>query len=269
MKGTSVRISSDVPVALASTVADREGHLYEKFLSLSPLVSDRFSGVAIVATETTAPSLLKLFDDLDVPVIRRSGDGDPIGRHRREAVGLALDSFAGAQHIMYCDLDHLLRWIENDPGELAGVLRRAGTVECLVIGRGPKSWEALPRRLAETEAIVNEIYGLITGRRWDLMMAARLLSRGAAEIIRQHSKVDTVGNDVDWPLLCESRGLSLDHVEAEGLTYKTDADYARDLEDKLDGDPRAWSERMRYSWHMVEAMAPYICDAAPVRPPRG
>lgn len=245
-------------MALASTVADREGHLYGKLLSLSSPVLERFCGVAIVATETTAAALVQLFADLEVPVIRRSGDGDPIGRHRREAIGLALDSFTGAQHIMYCDLDHLLRWIENDPNELDTVLQRAGSVECLVIGRGPKSWEALPRRLAETEAIVNEIYGLMTVRRWDLMMAARLLSRGAAEMIRRHSNVDTVGNDVEWPLLCEARGLSLEYVEAEGLTYKTDGDYARDLEDTLDGDPRAWAERMRYAWQMVEALAPYL-----------
>jgi hypothetical protein len=159
---------------------------------------------------------------------------------------------------MYCDFDHLLRWIERDSGELDDVLRRAGSVDCLVIGRGRKSWDALPRRLADTEAIVNEIYALITGRRWDLMMAARLLSRGAAEIIRHHSNVDTIGNDVDWPLLCEARGLSLDHVEAEGLIYRTNGDYAGNLKDSLDGDPRAWSERMQYAWHMVEAMAPYI-----------
>lgn len=75
-----------------------------------------------------------------------------------------------------------------------------------MIGRGPKSLAALPERLASTEAMVNHIFRLTTGRSWDVMMAARSFSRRAAQAVVEGSTVDTIGNDVAWPLLCRAQG---------------------------------------------------------------
>ena len=63
------------------------------------------------------------------------------------------------------------------------------------------------------------------------MMAARGLSRRAAEAIVEGCDVDTVGNDCAWPLFCQSRGFVLDYPEADELAYQTSADYAADAED--------------------------------------
>ncbi len=117
---------------------------------------------------------------------------------------------------------------------------------------------ALPRRLAATEGIVNEIFRLVSGRSWDVMMAARGLSRRAAETIVEDCDVDTIGNDCAWPLFCQSRGFVLDYLEADGLTYRTNADYAADAEDRRDQDPMAWATRVGLAAQHVEAMLPYM-----------
>ena len=181
----------------------------------------------------------------------------PLVGDRREAVALALQN-AEHGHIFYADLDHVLRWIENKADEFDEVLGAIIGWDCTVIGRGPQSKADLPRRLAGTEAIVNEIFGLITGHSWDLMMAARGFSHWAAETIVEGCTVDTIGNDVAWPLLCLQHGFSLGYVEADGLTYRTNTDYAHYIEDIRDQDPRAWVERVQLAWQQVEAMVPYL-----------
>jgi hypothetical protein len=98
----------------------------------------------------------------------------------------------------------------------------------------------------------------MTGRPWDVMKTARSLARQGAEAIVDGCTVDSIGNDVAWPLFCEARELSVGYVEAEGLTYRTNADYASDLVDTRDGDPRAWAERVLLAAQHIEAMLPYM-----------
>jgi hypothetical protein len=156
------------------------------------------------------------------------------------------------------DFDHVLRWIENDAPELDRLLEATAEYDCAVIGRGPRSLAAVPERLASTEAIVNHVCRLMTGRSWDVMMAAQSFSRRAAEAIVADCTVDTVGNDVAWPLFCETLGLSIGYVQAEGLTYRTNVDYASDLVDARDGDPRAWAARVLLAAQQIDAMLPYM-----------
>jgi hypothetical protein len=59
------------------------------------------------------------------------------------------------------------------------------------------------------KAVVNHIFALMTGQRWDLMMAARGVSSAAARLIVSSGTVNTVGNDAEWPLLCMKRNMSL------------------------------------------------------------
>lgn len=158
------------------------------------------------------------------------------------------------------DLDHLLRWVETDAGELDDVLDAIPDADCTVIGRGPAAWAALPQRLAQTEAIVNHTFMLITGHRWDLMMAARGLSRRAAQLIVDTCTVDTAGNDVSWPLLCERASLSMAYLEVNGLTYRTDRDWAEDRPDRSDDDPVAWAMRVRLASQCMDAMMPYMSE---------
>ncbi|WP_163098079.1 hypothetical protein GL267_012595 [Acidithiobacillus ferrianus] len=244
----------------ATTVADRDGALFPKLEMFMPEITRRFPVIGCIATHSTDRRVLCLLESAGVRLATIRADPDAIGRHRREAVALALRG-AEQDHIFYADLDHVLRWVENQADEFNTVLDAVIGQDCVVIGRGPQSKAALPRRLAMTEAIVNEIFGLITGHSWDLMMAARGLSHRAAVSIVNGCIVDTVGNDVAWPLFCRQRGFSLGYLEADGLTYRTNTDYAHDIADARDQDPHAWMMRMHLACQHIEAMRPYLAIA--------
>jgi hypothetical protein len=116
--------------------------------------------------------------------------------------------------------------------------------DVLVIDRSPRAFAAGPERLRATESVVNRIYEIATGRRWDLMFAVRRLSRRAAEIIVQSSRVDTIANDVEWPMLAEARGLSLGYAQADGLFYRTIEDFGS-AADARDGGAMEWVRRLQ------------------------
>ena len=241
----------------ATSIADSQGDLINKLEKLLPLVLYRFEGIAVLATTNTDDRILKILQDAQAFIDRAESDIDSIGLHRRQSVKLAMENSRNG-HILYADVDHILRWVEHDPRELEQVLERIKGSDCTVIGRGPNSFGALPKRLKETETIVNHIFSLVTGQRWDLMMAVRGLSRVAAELIVNESEVNTIGNDVDWPLLCRKNGLILDYIEAEGLKYQTEFDYANDLNDSQDQSPEAWALRMKLAYQHVVAMGRYM-----------
>jgi hypothetical protein len=246
-----------VTLYLATAVCDRPGYLLGKLTELWPSVLQRFAGVGALVTTDTHSDVQRLIAAAGASVVMAESDADAIGRHRRLALQTALEN-GGGDHFLYIDPDHLLRWLEHAPDEFDRVIAGIAEADCTVIGRAASSFAALPERLARTESIVNHIYGLITGDRWDLMMAARGLSHRAARLIVGRSRVDTIGNDVEWPLLCRSRQLALRYVDAEGLTYRTNRDYAMDRGDSLDDDPLAWVLRVRVANQHIDAMRPYI-----------
>ena len=170
-------------------------------------------------------------------------------------VGLARALEAPA--IFYCDLDHLMRWIEADPAELRLTLAAAPEADLLVVGRGAPSFAAEPRRLRETEAAVNHIYALMTGRHWDLMFAVRRLSRRAVEEVVQASRLDTLANDVEWPLLVERAGLTLAYAEANGLYYRTMDEYGAPA-DTHDGEPLECIRRLEFAAGHAAAFRPFL-----------
>ncbi|MBT4498142.1 MAG: hypothetical protein HOC74_10495 [Gemmatimonadetes bacterium] len=241
----------------STSLDDAEGFLVSKLQDLMPLLTARFRGIAAVITDETDQRALDTFREAGALIDRVKADLDSIGSHRRRSIELALE-VGGEGHVFRADLDHLLRWIEQDPAELDATLNLIQQADCTVIGRGPGSSAALPERLKATETIVNHVFGLITSYQWDVMMGVRGLSRAAAALIAEESGVDTVGNDVEWPLLCRSRDLSLNYIEAEGLTYKTDEDYALNRDDRLDEVPREWAFRVLIANQQIDAMRSYM-----------
>jgi hypothetical protein len=252
--------TSSVARALAATIGDREGALAPKIEAWLPELAKRFS-VFVQATTVTSEHDIAALLNGGAAVLTAEPNFDLIGRHRRQALRQACTS--DAERVVYMDIDHALRWIENDPDEFDRVIENADGWDCTVIGRGTAAWHALPDRLARTESVVNHVYELATGRPWDLLMAARSFSRRAAEAIVADCNVDSIGNDVAWPLFCERAGLSIGYVEADGLTYRTNEAYARDLQDRLDHDPMSWARRIQIAWIQVAAMEPYLRDYQP------
>ncbi|MEQ7125294.1 hypothetical protein ABN034_12305 [Actinopolymorpha sp. B11F2] len=160
--------------------------------------------------------------------------------HRREAVRLA--STLDPSVVLYSDLDNALRWIEADRIEVERHLEEL-PADFVVIGRTDRAMNACPRRLRDTEAIVNHIYQLATGRTWDLMFAVRAMSPEAASVVVEHGSEDTIANDVEWPLIVEQGGLGVAYRDADGLSYRIRQDFDADADDH-DDDPIQWVARV-------------------------
>jgi hypothetical protein len=224
--------------ALAATVHDPHGHFLEGLRRLAEPLREVFHGIGVLATSTAVVAFLE--NDLGAAVGRAQPAAERIGTHRREAVRLATTFEPSV--VLHADLDHALRWIEADAAELRQHLAEL-PADFVVIGRTERAMNACPRRLRDTEAIVNHIYRLATGRNWDLMFATRVMSRKAAAVIVEHGTEDSIANDVEWPFVAERMGLSVAYREAHGLSYRITADFDTDA-DHHDDDPRAWIARV-------------------------
>lgn len=227
--------------ALAATVHDPHGHFLDGLRRLADPLRDVFHGIGVLATSATSNAVVSFLEsDLGAAVGRARPAAEHIGTHRREAVRLATTFEPSV--VLHADLDHALRWIEADPGELRQHLAEL-PADFVVIGRTEQAMNACPRRLRDTEAIVNHIYRLATGRDWDLMFATRAMSRKAAEVIVEHGAEDTIANDVEWPFVAERMGLSVAYREAQGLSYRITADFDTDA-DRHDDEPLEWVARV-------------------------
>jgi hypothetical protein len=242
--------------ALAATVHDPQARLLPALERLAPLLRDIFAGFALNISDATPNAVAMQTEALlgARTMVHRQGEAG-IGRARREAVKLALA--CDAPLILYSDFDHLLRWAETNESELRATLAAQPDVDVLVVGRSERAFAAEPARLRETERLVNRIYGLVSGHEWDLMFAVRRLSRRAAGEIVRAGAVDTVANDVEWPLLAERAGLSLGYTEADGLVYRTMEDFGADA-DRRDGDALEWIRRIEFAALHVAAMRPFL-----------
>jgi hypothetical protein len=241
---------------LSVTVHDRAARMLPGIERNLAGLGEVFSGVAASGTE---PTDQRIFETLaaGLPLVYRQHPPGPdrIGWARRESLELALE--AGAETVLYSDLDHILRWIEADRAELEACLGAQPEVGVLVVGRTAAAFAGCPARLRETEKLVNHHYLLMTGRDWDLMFALRRFSAPAAAAIVAHCQEDTIANDVVWPLLAERLDVSLGYFAAEGLSYLTTADFDQDA-DRRDADPRGWIQRLEIAAGHARAMAEFL-----------
>ncbi len=243
-------------VTLAATVHDVDGRLASAITRAAPLLRELFAGMALNISDATSPAVLDAArGGLDAKVIVHPQGEAGIGRARRDAVRLALDFAAPA--ILYSDFDHLLRWAERDADEVRATLTAQPDADVLVVGRSARAFAAEPKRLQDTERLVNHVYALLSGRAWDLMFAVRRLSRPAAEAIVRRSRIDTLANDVEWPLLAERAGLTLAYAEADGLFYRTMEDFGASA-DGGDGDALQWIRRIEFAAQHVAVMRDFL-----------
>jgi hypothetical protein len=242
--------------ALAVALHDPEGRTVGAIDRLGDGLCESFPYVAVNATTDTHPSLLEaLASRLGAQVITHASDEQRIGHARRKAVELALG--LGGDQILYSDYDHILRWFEARPDEVRAALAEP-TPDLLVVGRSPAALAASPRRLRDTEVVINHIYSLMRpGREWDLMFAVRRLTLQAAGVVVASCREPTVANDVTWPLLVERSGLTVGYFAAEGLSYRTIHDFDRGP-DGHDSDPHEWIRRVEIAAAHAAAMRPFI-----------
>lgn len=240
-------------VALAATVHDPEGRLAAPTLALADRLRRIFPLLAFNVSDATRPEVVDALVPLGGRIMNHAAGEAIIGRARRDAVALA-----GAEApVLYTDFDHLLRWIEGDPDDLQRVLTFRPELDFLVVGRGPRAFAAEPRRLRESETLVNHTHALLTGDHWDLMFAIRRMSPRATSLILAESRLDTLANDVEWPLIARRAGLTLGYVQSDALFYRTIEEFGAE-QDGGDADPLQWIRRLEFAAQHAAAMRPFL-----------
>lgn len=240
----------------ATILHDPEARLAGPVAAAAPALRRLFSGFAVSLTEATDPRMAAALTEALGARIAWHPTGEAIiGRARRSAVGLALA--CGTERVLYSDLDHILRWLDTHPAEMADVVAAQPEAQLLIIGRTERAMAAIPERLRDTEMPVNRAYELMTGRRADLLFAVRRMDRDAASDIVAHSRIDSIANDVEWPLLAERLGHRVGYAEAHGLYYRTIDEYGA-AADSYDLDPLQWIRRIEMAGEMAKAMRPYL-----------
>jgi len=241
-------------VAFASAVHDPVGRLVPAVERLAEPLKTLFSDFAFNVSDRTVPAFAEVAQDLlGAQIVTHPANETTIGKVRREAVSLALPH----ETILYSDPDHLLRWIEQDATGLRAVLTGHPDADFVVIGRSAKAMAEAPARLRETERIVNHVHRMMTSNDWDLLFAVRRMSRRTAELIVTESQVDTLANDVEWPLLARQAGLTLGYAESDALIYRTVEEFG-DAADTGDGSPLQWIRRLEFAGQMAGAMRRFL-----------
>jgi hypothetical protein len=243
-------------IILAATHHDPDGRMLAQTARVLPALARHFTAVAVFLTAQTVEETDDLLAGLGVTVERGYatmpvGHGH-LGLWRRAALASAVAIWPDAEGYLFCDLDRALHWAEHHPAELGPALAAARGYDCTVYGRTARAFASHPRAQRETEAIANHGFALASGLAWDVMTAARGLSRAAAELIVSRCTDDTVGSDCSWPLLCRQAGLTLGYLETEGMEFETLDRYEEELAPlggreawlaRFDADPHQWLAR--------------------------
>jgi len=239
-------------IVLTATVHDPVGRLAAATHRLAGPLRRIFPDIALNISDATTPEVVAALETLGATIMIHAAGESVIGKARRDAVGMA-----GGRPALYADFDHMLRWVEFDPDDLGRVLATLPEADMLVVGRSPGALAREPQRLQQSERLVNHIHGLLTGESWDLMFAIRRLSPAAAKLIVESSKVDTLANDVEWPLLVRAAELSLGYAESDALFYRTIEEFG-DAADGGDQEPLQWIRRLEFAAQHASAMRPFL-----------
>jgi hypothetical protein len=245
-------------VSLATTVHDPVGRLAEAIGRLAQPLRETFPIMAFNISDATRPEVHQALLPLGGRIIVHAASEANIGKARRDAVALA----GAEQPALYSDFDHLLRWIEWGAADLKRVLAGGPELDCLVVGRSSEAWAKEPQRLRETEALVNRIHAMVTGDHWDLMFAVRRLSPKAIRLVLAESRVDSLANDVEWPLLVRRAGLKLGYVQSDALFYRTVEEFGEN-QDTGDSDPLQWIRRLEFAAQHAGAMRSFLPPTIP------
>jgi hypothetical protein len=256
---------------LAATHHDPDGRLVDQTRRVLPALAGIFDDAVVFLTAQTLPEGETAAAEAGAAVVR-GGAELPVGHlhlglWRRSALGAAVARQPEAAQYLFCDLDRVLHWAECFPDELRAAIGFAAGHDCTVFGRTPRAFATHPRAQRDTEALANHGFALAARLPWDMMTAARGLSRAAARLIVDTCRDDTVGSDCSWPLICRRAGLRLGYMETEGMEFETLDRFADEVAalggpqawlDRFDADPRQWAVRLELARAEVESAIAYV-----------
>jgi hypothetical protein len=257
-------------IVLAATHHDPDGRIIDQTARVMPALHRLFEGVAVFLTPQTISEAERILTGGGATT-RRGDAVMPVGHQhlglwRRAALATAIERFPDASLYLFCDLDRALHWGEQFPEELPTAIEVAQAYDCLVFGRTARAFGTHPRAQRDTEGIANHAFALASGLPWDMMAAARGLSRRAAELIVEGCHDDTVGSDCSWPLFCRGAGLKLGYLETEGLEFETLDRCGHEIAalggpqawiERFDADPQQWAARLALAHAEVASAIAY------------
>ncbi|MCC7206752.1 MAG: hypothetical protein IT323_05570 [Anaerolineae bacterium] len=254
---------------LVATFHDPDGRLYAQITRSLPFLRQAFAGIAVRATDAADARAVEMLRANAVRV--RIGDtgesvaGAKIGRARREALALAVDS--GAEMALYSDFDRALHWAEFFPEEMLRAAAFLANHDFTIFGRTPRAFATHPRIQVDTEAIINRVFTTVSGQPWDITAGARGVRLRAAKSILAGCDDEFISTDATWPLhLMAQGGFSFGYLETEGMEFETADRYPDQVAAaggetqwiaQLDADPRLWLGRLDAARVEVAAMLPY------------
>jgi hypothetical protein len=251
-------------VTLVSTLHDSVGWSIVPIKEQAKLLVGLYDRRLVVVTKMTSPKVIDTLEESGwVLVSPKSNIGvDYISDSRRRVLRAGLDGSTSHFHIV--DMDRVLHWAANYPGELSETVARIPGSDFTILGRTPRAFLTHPRNQIETEAIANRVFSLIYGKDVDITAASRGISSEAAEVILRYSKGRFFDSDSEWPtiLLCKS-SLNMDYAEVEGLEWETrlkreemtlpDGRHV-DVKDYYEQNPESWVYRVMLA-HMISRAA--------------
>ncbi len=243
-------------VAFISVIHDPTGVLGRRFTAQIRQLRALHQQCHVVHSQDTADPTLSLLKSADMNLVCDAGQG--VGNARRQALALAVE--AGADTIHYSDFDRALHWLISFPAELPLALARFGDKDFTIVGRTEAAMSSHPRCMIQTEYAVNTVFNLRWQRNWDLCAATRGIGPRAARAILEHSVIDQVGTETEWPaLLLQTGKFELDYFECNGMEYETPDQFPDEVAAAggvgewvraLDAQPEQWLKRLDYARQM-------------------
>jgi hypothetical protein len=114
----------------------------------------------------------------------------------------------------------MLHWLKNKPHEFSSIINIKPKADLTVIARSARALSTYPETWQQTEAIAMRILTKITKRHLDFMNGPSILSPDAAKVISQNGIEKGVGSCVEFCMLVNQAGLSLENLEVDGLTWE-------------------------------------------------
>jgi hypothetical protein len=182
----------------------------------------------------------------------------PDGAHSRVAA-LQAACTLDADHLHYCDLDRLIRWIETRPDELRRTVEAISTADCLILGRTAAAYASHPEAMLATERIINDVASHLLDLPVDICAGSKGLSQRLVRFLLPRVPPDGWG-DVSWAILARRGGFTVAARNADGLDYETadrylpcaaDAAAQRLLAAEIDGNSEEWARRVRVAQEIL------------------
>ena len=225
----------------------------KRFRRLYKPLTTMFAHMVVVVPPNTHFGLLlsmNHYDKLDffTPEVWTAGRYESL----RQAVNILPQT--SASHILYADMDRLIRWAETNYEELRQSVKRVQMYDCLVIGRTKRAYATHPQALIQTEAISNAVFSKLLGKPLDLSAGAKGFSREIAGFVAANAQQEnSFGADAEWVVLARRGGCKIRTLAVHGLDWESadrytdvaaDGERQRAAATEYDADPANWSMRI-------------------------